>query len=51
MALLQVTGFDWTDASVAEGVNLACLRHHVYEWELIRRLLAHRACRAGEWLE
>lgn len=37
--LLQVAGFDWTDASVADVVYRACLRHHVYEWEHIRELL------------
>ena len=31
--LLQIAGFDWTDASVSDVVYRACLRHHVYEWE------------------
>ena len=38
-ALLRVAGFDWTDASIADVVYQACLRHHVYEWEHIRELL------------
>ena len=44
-ALLQVAGFDGTDASVSDVVYRACLRHHVYEWEHIRELL--RQYKAG----
>ena len=39
-ALLQVAGFDWTDASVSDVVYRSCLRHHVYEWELLRQYKA-----------